>query len=80
MAQISVVVDDEKCKEFKKVLSEIGISTSDAIRMYIDAVIRYHDIPRAVDPFYSKENMDFLLASKKQLEEGNCEYHDLLKD
>ena len=32
MAQISVVVDDEKCKEFKKVLSEIGISTSDAIR------------------------------------------------
>ena len=74
MAQISVVVDDEKCKEFKKVLSEIGISTSDAIRMYIDAVIRYRDIPRDVDPFYSKENMDFLFLSMKQFEEGICDH------
>lgn len=74
MAQISLVVDDEKCKEFKKVLSEIGISTSDAIRMYIDAVIRNHDIPKDVDPFYSKENMDFLFPSMKQLEEGICDH------
>ena len=79
MCRISVNIDEKKCQAFKRVLSELGISTSDAIRLYINAVIKCGDIPKDVDPFYDPENLKRIRKSADDLEKGLGEVHDLIK-
>ena len=80
MCKITVNVDDKKKENVQKILAELGISISVAIRLYLDAIQREGNIPEDVDPFYSKSNMDFLRKSKEQLENGDAEYHDIIRD
>ena len=79
MCRISVTLDDKKEQEFKRVLSDLGISTSDAIRLYVDAVIKDGDIPKYVDPFYDSENIAMIKKSADDMERGLSEIHPLVQ-
>ena len=79
MYRISVTLDDKKAQEFKRVLSDLGISTSDAIRLYVDAVIKDGDIPKNVDPFYDPENIAMIKKSADDMERGLSEIHPLVQ-
>lgn len=79
MCKITVNVDDEQAKAFKKVLANLGISISSALRLYVDAVIKEGDIPKDIDPFYSPENLEQLRKSADELEKGLSSIHPLVE-
>lgn len=70
MAQINLRVDDEVKKMAEQACSEIGISMSAAINIYLVKLGREHRIPFEVsgDPFYSKENIERLKKSIAQID------------
>lgn len=78
MCRITVNVDDKQAEAFKKVLSDLGISTSGALRMYIDAVIKKGDIPEDVDPFYDPDNLKRIRKSADELEKGLSTLHPMI--
>ncbi len=59
MAQISLRVDDDVKYNAEKTLSEIGLSMSAAINIFLKTVVRENRIPfeLSADPFYSNENI-----------------------
>lgn len=59
MVQISLRVDDEVKSNAERTLSDIGLSMSTAINIFLKAVVRENRIPfeLSADPFYSKENI-----------------------
>lgn len=62
MVQINVRVDEDVKIKAERVCQEIGISMSSAINIYLKKIARENKIPfeLTADPFYSKENMDYL--------------------
>lgn len=62
MVQINVRVDEDVKRKAERVCQEIGISMSSAINVYLKKIARENKIPfeLTADPFYSKENMDYL--------------------
>lgn len=62
MAQINLRVDDDVKKQAELVCSEIGISLSSAINIYLKKLGREYKIPFEVsaDPFYSEKNVKYL--------------------
>ena len=72
MAQISLRIDDEVKKSAEKVCSDMGLSMSAAINIYLKKLGREKRIPFEVtaDPFYSDENMERLKKSIADLDSG----------
>ena len=70
MAQISLRVDDEVKRNAEKACSEIGLSMSTAITIYLKKLAREKRIPFevSVDPFYSAVNMERLKKSMEEME------------
>ncbi len=70
MASLCIRVDDKVKAEAEKVFSDLGMSTSTAINIFLKQVIRCNGIPFPVvaDPFYSAENQARLAISKQQME------------
>lgn len=62
MAQISLRVDDDVKRNAERTLTDIGLSMSTAINIFLKKVARENRIPfeLSADPFYSQENMDEL--------------------
>lgn len=62
MAYINMCVDENLKRDAELVLQSIGLSTEEAITMFLKAIVRENKIPfqLVADPFYSKENMDEL--------------------
>ena len=82
MSQISVRVDDEVKKQAEKALSEIGLSMSTAINVFLKKVARENRIPFELnaDPFYSASNMEHLRAGIAALDAGKGVEHELVED
>ena len=68
MVQINVRVDEDVKRGAERVCQEIGISMSSAINVYLKKIARENKIPfeLTADPFYSKENMDYLEKKYKE--------------
>lgn len=62
MAQISLRVDDDVKRNAERTLTDIGLSMSTAINIFLKKVARENRIPfeLSADPFYSQENIDEL--------------------
>ena len=71
MVQINVRVDEDVKRRAERVCQEIGISMSSAINVYLKKIARENKIPfeLTADPFYSKENMDYLEKKYKEYKE-----------
>lgn len=81
MANLNIRVDDTLKKQAETIFSELGISLSAATTMFLKQVVRYNGIPFVlhVDPFYSAENQERLLESKKRMEQTGGTVHELIE-
>ncbi len=79
MAQINLRIEDEIKGRAEMTLDDIGLSMSAAITVFLKAVSRENRIPfeLSADPFYSKDNMDRLKKSIKQMEETGGTVHEV---
>ncbi len=82
MAQISLRIDDEVKKNAEQVCSDIGISMSTAITIYLKKLGREKRIPfeLSADPFYSDENIARLRKSIAQMETTGGIVHEVNLD
>ena len=62
MAQLNLRIDDELKKDVDFVCSELGLTISSAIHIYLRKLSRERRIPFevSVDPFYFKENLQHI--------------------
>lgn len=84
MAQVilSIRMDENVKKQFDAICSEVGISTSAAINLFVKTVLRDGKIPFEIsvnnDPFYSDENKTRLRKSIDALNAGKGSAHELI--
>lgn len=81
-ATISARIDSSDKTAFDAFCSDVGISTSSAINMFIKAVLRERRIPFSIsnDPFYSESNMAFLREGIQALNAGKGTLHELIEE
>ena len=74
LASINVRVEPEAKHQFEDFCSQIGMSMSTAINVFIKAALREKKIPFEIaaesNSFYSEKNMARLKRSAKQMESG----------
>jgi len=75
MAQtnINIRMDAQLKEQFELFCSNVGLTMSTAFNVFAKTAVRQQKIPfdiAAVDPFYSEKNMNALMESIRQLEEG----------
>lgn len=84
MAQINVKIDDDVKKQADLVLSELGLSMSAAINIYLKKIGKEYRIPFElnVDPFYSEKNLAYLEKSYDDYKKGKLKLvnHDIVED
>ena len=75
MAQINIRVDDDVKRKAELVCQDIGISLSSAINVYLKKMGRESRIPfeLSIDPFYSKENIEYYKNGKLEFVEREIE-------
>ena len=76
MAQINIRVDDDVKRKAELVCQDIGISLSSAINVYLKKMGRESRIPfeLSIDPFYSKENIEYLENKYNYYKNGKLEF------
>lgn len=83
MAQISLRVDDEVKRSAERTLSDIGLSMSTAINIFLKTVARENRIPfeLSANPFYCKENMEELERRVSDIRSGKSilKEHELVE-
>ena len=82
MSQISLRVDDNVKKQAESVCSEIGMSLSTAINIYLKRLGRDRRVPFDVsaDPFYSETNVAVLKSRINDVNNGdNLLTHELIE-
>lgn len=82
MVQINVRVDEDVKRGAERVCQEIGISMSSAINIYLKKIARENKIPfeLTADPFYSRENMDYLEKKYKEYKDRKSNLIDEVID
>lgn len=84
MAQstLSARIDSNDKAKFDAFCSNVGMSSSTAINMFVKAVLRENRIPFDIaqpsDPFFSESNMAYVKKSAKELREGKGKPHELI--
>ena len=84
MAQVilSIRMDENVKKQFDAICSEVGISTSAAINLFVKTVLRDGKIPFEIsvkdDPFYNNINKVRLRKSIDALNAGKGAAHELI--
>ncbi len=80
---ITARISTDDKNNFDKFCSDVGITPSAAINMFVKTVLRKNKIPfeieRDEDPFYSKENIAFLKEGIEALNAGKGVEHDLIE-
>ena len=85
MAQTTITarVDSSDKSKFDSFCSNVGISTSTAINMFVKAVLRENRIPFEItqtsDPFFSESNMAHVRKSVQELRAGKGTVHELIE-
>lgn len=69
---INVRMDDQLKNNFDTLCDELGITMSTAITIFVKKAVREQRIPfdMALDPFYSKSNMEAIEKGIRDIEEG----------
>lgn len=84
LSTITARVDEHDKKAFDSFCSGVGLNASTAINIFIKAVLRENRIPfeiyRPQDPFYSKENQEYIMKSLNELRSGKGTAHELIED
>ena len=77
MCRITVNINDNEKVKVQKILAKSGISMSGAVRLYFEAIIKEGAISKAIDPFYSPENMKELEKRARRVEKRLHEIYSL---
>ena len=74
MTTVSLRIEDKMKKELDDMCTEMGMNITTFFMIYAKRALRDRKIPFEIvaprDPFYSKENMECIKASKQQIAEG----------
>lgn len=83
MAQISLRVDDDVKRGAEQILTDIGLSMSTAINVFLRKVAREGRIPfeLTADPFFTESNMRYLESIMQDVKEGKANFaeHELIE-
>ena len=83
MAQtnINIRMDTQLKEQFESFCDNVGLTMSTAFNVFAKTSVRLQKIPFEItaDPFYSESNMNVLMESIKQLEEGRGVEHELVE-
>lgn len=83
MAQISLRIDDDVKRGAEQALSDIGLSMSTAINVFLRKVARERRIPfeLSADPFYSESNIKYLEQISRDIADGRAHFteHELIE-
>jgi len=73
MAQINVKIDDDVKNRAEFVCSELGLSLSSAINIYLKKLGIESRIPFdiSIDPFYNENNIKYFEKKLKEYKDGN---------
>ena len=72
---LQIKLDSELAASARELAKAMGFDVPTAVRMFIAQFVKERKlpfVPSEPDPFYSKENMDFLHKSLEQIEAGRC--------
>lgn len=74
MTTVSLRIDDKTKKELDSMCEEMGMNISTFFMIYVKRALRERKIPfeisAPIDPFYTKQNMEQIKSSEKQIKEG----------
>lgn len=83
MTQVNFRIDDSVKESAESALKAMGLTMSAAITMFLTKVARERRIPFEItaDPFYSKDNIDYLEKVMSDVREGLAHFseHDLIE-
>ena len=82
LSTLTARVDEADKKQFDEFCSSVGLTVSTAINLYVKAVLREKRIPFEIqtqDPFYSHENVAYIMKSIQELREGKGISHELIE-
>lgn len=81
MANLNIRVDDALKQQAELIFSDLGISLTAAVTMFLKQAVRYNGIPFELraDPFYSAENQTRLLTAKERMEKNGGTVHELIE-
>ncbi len=83
MTQINFRIDDAVKERAESALKDMGLTMSAAITMFLTKVGRERRIPFEItaDPFYSKDNIDYLENVMSDVKEGRANFseHNLIE-
>ena len=81
---VNFKLDADVKKGMEQVCSEIGLSMSAALTIFVKKMVKERRIPFEVsaDPFYSENNIHYLEQKYKDYKEGklNLSSHELIED
>ena len=81
MTNLNIRVDSSTKKQAEELFSDLGLSMSSAINVFLKQAISRNGMPFEVvrrEDFYSNFNQKYLLRSIEQLEAGKGKAHDLI--
>ena len=72
MANLNIRIDDNLKKQAEALFSDLGMSMSTAMTVFLKQAVRTGGIPFELkaDPFYSAENQEHLIRAAKKAEAG----------
>ena len=75
-------MDKQLKEEMEKTCKEMGMSMTTAFTIFAKKVSREGRIPFEInaDPFYSKENLERIYKSIKEIDEGKTSFHELIEE
>lgn len=82
MTNVTIRMDERLKQQSEALFSEMGLSMTTAITMFIKQAVREQRIPFEirVDPFYSAQNMERLRRGAADMEAGrNISEHELIE-
>ena len=83
MAQVNIRMDDSLKERADRLFEDLGLNMTTAVNMFVRQVIRQGGIPfeitTKIDPFYSARNLEVLIQSIKDADEGKLTEHDLIE-
>ena len=83
MAQVNIRMDDSLKEKADRLFEDLGLNMTTAVNMFVRQVIRQGGIPfeitTKITPFYSAKNIEVLVQSIKEADEGKLREHDLVE-
>ena len=72
---LHIKLESDLAENARELAKSMGMDVPTAVRIFLSQFVRdrkFPFTPSASDPVYSKENVDFLLKSYKEVKAGKC--------